>query len=218
MAGKLQIGIIGLGKFGFRFGKALVDLGHDVVGVDTDMDRVKMAQNVFTQVYQADAIEKQALEQIGFADMTHALISVGESIAASAMISMYLKEMGVPSVWVKAINDDHRKLLLKIGVDRVIIPEYMAAKEFAHRLAVPGFIEYLPFDRSMALKELTVKNWTGKTLKDLDLTNKYGIQVIAIKADGSRRFRFIPRADIPLREGQVLVALGKAEVLGQVKP
>ncbi|MDD2318136.1 MAG: NAD-binding protein, partial [Desulfobacterales bacterium] len=108
---KLRIGVIGLGKFGFRFGAALVQLGHEVVGVDSDPERVRQARHVFTQVYQAEAADKKALEQIGFAELNHVMVSVGDSIAASTMISMYLKEMGIPAVWVKAVNTDHEKLL-----------------------------------------------------------------------------------------------------------
>jgi trk system potassium uptake protein TrkA len=119
---KSQIGIIGLGKFGLRFGQFLISLGHEVLGVDEDGDKVKMAQHSFTQVYEADAMNREALKQIRIHDLEHVLISVGDSIAASVMISMYLKELGVPKVWVKAIHADHEKLLQKIGADEVFIP------------------------------------------------------------------------------------------------
>jgi trk system potassium uptake protein TrkA len=218
MSPKLQVGIIGLGKFGFRFGKTLVQLGHDVVGIDVNPDHIRRAQQVFTQVYQADAMDKKALEQIGFREMTHALVSVGESIEASTMISMYLKELGVSQVWVKGVNTDHEKLLRKIGVDEVIIPEHMAAKDFANRLAIPGFIEYLPFDQNVALKQLVVDKWAGKTLRQIDLTNTYSIQVVAVKKTGEPRFRYIPKADDPLEKEDTLVVIGTTERLALIKP
>lgn len=140
----LQAGVIGLGKFGYKFGKTLMELGHTVVGIDVDPDNIKRAQHVFSQVFQADATDKKSLDQMGVGDLTHVLVSVGDSIAASAMISMYLKELGVPVVWVKAINGDHEKLLQKIGVDEVVMPEHLAAKQLANRMAIPGFIELLP--------------------------------------------------------------------------
>ena len=123
--------------------------------------------------YQVDAMSREALEQIRIQDLEHVLISVGDSIAASVMISMYLKELGVEKVWVKAIHQDHKKLLHKIGVDEVVIPEYMAAKQVASRIAMPGFINYLPFDESMAVKEFTIKQWDGKSLQELNLTNTF---------------------------------------------
>ncbi len=217
MAVKLLIGVIGLGKFGFWFGKHLSEMGHDVLGVDINPDNVKRARHVFTQVYQADAMDKEALKQIGFTDVHHALISVGESISASTMIAMYLKELGLANVWVKAIHSDHKKLLNKIGVGHVIIPGQVAARQLANRMAIPGFIDYLPFDRNMVLKELTVKEWAGQTLREIDLTNRFNIQVIAIKKAGDSRFRFIPKANDTVGKGDTLVVIGPSGDLSEIK-
>jgi trk system potassium uptake protein TrkA len=214
---KFQVGVIGLGKFGHKFGKTLAEHNIDVVGVDARPDNVKQAQDVFTQVYQADATNKNALEQLGFADMTHVLISVGSSIAASSMIALYLKELQVPNVWAKAINSDHEKLLLKIGVDEVFIPERMAAKQLANRLAIPGFIEYLPFDSQYALKEFMVQEWAGKTLRDIDLTNRFNVQVIAVKHAGAENFKYIPKANEKLNIDDTLVAIGEVDQLKKIK-
>ena len=215
---KLQVGIIGLGKFGLKFGQSLTSLGHEVLGVDQDPDRVKAAQHILTQVYQADAMNRDALEQVRMHDLEHVLISVGDSIAASVMISMYLKELGVPKVWVKAIHKDHEKLLNKIGVDEVVIPGLMAAKQIASRIAMPGFIEYLPFDKTMAVKEFSVKRWVGKTLKELDLTNTFDVQVIAVRRNGYEKYRYIPKADEIFHEGDSFVAIGNITQLGKITP
>lgn len=217
MGNKFQVGVIGLGKFGYMFGKTLVEHGHEIMGVDINPDLVKKAQHVFTQVYEADASNKATLVQLGFAEMTHVLVSVGDSIAASSMISMYLKEFAVPQVWVKAINGDHAKLLKKIGVDEVFIPENLAAKQLAFRIANPGFIEYLPFDRSMAIEQFQVKEWAGKRLKDIDLTNRFNIQVIAIRKASQASFRFIPKADDLFEKDDTLVVIGSIERLKTLK-
>jgi trk system potassium uptake protein TrkA len=218
MKSKFQVGVIGLGKFGYKFGKTLAEHNIDVVGVDDRPVNVKQAQDVFTQVYQADATNKNVLEQLGFVDMTHVLISVGSSIAASSMIAMYLKELNVPNVWAKAINSDHEKLLLKIGVDEVFIPERMAAKQLANRIAIPGFIEYLPFDSKYALKEFIVQEWSGRTLRDIDLTNRFNIQVIAVKHIGEDNYKYIPKANEKLNADDILVAIGEVDNLKKIKP
>ncbi|MBF0224133.1 MAG: TrkA family potassium uptake protein [Desulfobacterales bacterium] len=218
MPNRFQVGIIGLGKFGYRFGRTLIQLDQDVIGVDTDPENIKRAQQIFTQVYQADAMDKKVLEQLGFKEMTHVLVSVGDSIAASAMISMYLKELGVPSVWVKGINNDHEKLLRRIGVDEVIIPEHIAAVQLANRLAKPGFIDYLPFEKGVAIKELIVKQFAGKTLREINLTNQFQVQVIATKKNGSLNFKFIPKADDVLEKEDILVVIGHSKRLEQIKP
>lgn len=208
MRQKLQVGVIGLGKFGRQFARTLVELGHEVVGIDSDPQKVRDAQNELTQVFLADAISEEALAQMGVRELTHVLISVGESIAASTMISMYLKEMGVPRVLVKATNRDHEKLLYKIGVDEVIIPEFMAARQIATRIAMPGFIEHLPFDKEMGVKEFTVERWGGKSLREINLPNLFNVQAIAIRRKDSAKYRFIPRANDVLQSGDVVVIIG----------
>jgi trk system potassium uptake protein TrkA len=179
MAMKPQIGVIGLGKFGYKFGLTLLNLGHNVVGIDFQRENINNAKKTFTQVFEADATQKQALEQIGVSDMTHVLVSAGNSIAASTMISMYLKELSVPNVWVKAIHDDHAKLLKKVGVDEVVIPEHMAAEQFAYRIDIPGLIQKLTFDPDMVIREMAVEKLAQKTLREIDLTNRYNSQIIA---------------------------------------
>lgn len=214
---KYQIGVIGLGKFGYKFGKTLVERGIDVIGVDTDPENIKRAQESFPLVYQADATNKHVLEQLGFKDLTHVLVSVGDSIAASSMISMYLKELGVKNVWVKAINTDHEKLLRKIGVDDVVMPELMAATQLANKLAIPGYIGALPFDKNFAIQELTVNEWTGSSIRDLDLTNRFSIQIIAVKKAGEENFQYIPKADNALQANDILVVIGPIERLSKIK-
>ncbi|MBI5556228.1 MAG: TrkA family potassium uptake protein [Deltaproteobacteria bacterium] len=213
-----EIGIIGLGKFGFQFGQTLVELGKKVIGVDSNPENVKRAQHVIPFVYQADAIDKETLQQLGFGDLSHVLVSVGDSVSASSMISMYLKELGVPQVWVKATNLDHQKLLLKIGVNEVFIPEHLAARQLANRVAMPGFISELPFAQDMSIKELVVKGWSGQTLRHIDLTNRFNVQVISLKKVGDRKFSFIPKADLLLQEGDTLMVIGYNVALAKLEP
>ena len=205
---KLQVGVVGLGKFGLRFAMHLVELGHDVLGLDNNPARIKQAQAHLTQVFLADAREKAVLEQVGVAEFEYVTVSVGDSISASAMITMFLKELKVPNVWVKASNPDHRKLLEKIGADRVVIPEDLAARQLADRLTYPGFVDYLPFDQDLVIQELTIDQCAGKTLRQLDLTNHYKIQVIAVRPGAGGRPSFIPDPDKALSAGDILVVIG----------
>ena len=216
MAKKLFIGVIGLGKFGISLGKTLIKMGYEVLGVDRDEEAIKRAQSIFTQVYRADVKDKKVLEQLGFKDVTHAVVSVGSSISTSTMVSFYLKEIGVDQVWVKAINEDHEKLLKKIGVDYVVIPERAAAQELALRMALPGFLEILPFGQSVVIQEKVVDKWDGKTLRELDLANKFHIQVIAIKQEEKGEYKFVPKGNDILKKGDTLVIIGEMENLLKV--
>jgi len=218
MITKPQVCVIGLGKFGYKLGMNLIEQGHKVVGIDSDHEAVARAQKLFTQVFEADSTRKQALEQIGVSDMTHVLVSVGDSIAASSMITMYLKELGVPNVWVKATNEDHAKLITKIGADQVIIPEHIAAKRLADQIAIPGIIQRLTFDADMIIRELEIDKYSGKTIREIDLTNRFGVQIIAVKKREAQSYKYIPRADDHLAEGDIVIVIGTVESLSQIKP
>jgi trk system potassium uptake protein len=218
MGNKFQIGVIGLGKFGFRVGSTVMELGGSAIGMDNDPELVRRAQEVFSQVYQADAMDVAALQQLGFHELSHVVVSVGDDITTSSILCMHLKDMGVAHVSVKAVSADHAKLLSKIGVHEVIFPEEMAARQLAYRLARPGFVDHLPFDPDMAIQELVVAKWAGKTLRDLDLTNRFHIQVIATAPHQGERFHYIPSANHVLAVGEILVIIGPGDRVAKLTP
>jgi len=213
-----QICVIGLGKFGYKFGLSLSNLNYKVIGIDSHPENIRIAQKKFSLVYEADASQKQVLEQIGFSEITHVLVSVGDSISTSAMTTMYLKELNVPNVWVKAINEDHAKLLRKVGADEVIIPEHIAACQLADRINMPGIIQRLPFDSEMIIREINIKRFAQKTIREIDLTNKYNCQIIAIRKQKEHYYRYIPKADDTLFEGDTMIIIGKEKSLANINP
>jgi trk system potassium uptake protein TrkA len=168
-------------------------------------------------VYRADATKAEALEQVGISQMSHVLVSVGDSIAASTMISMYLKELEVEQVWVKAVSPDHQRLLYKLGVDLVIIPEQLAAVQLASRVAIPGFLQYASFDEELSFQELVVDKWAGKTLRELDLPNKKGIMVISIRRNDGERTGFLPDPFYVLQPGDRLIVMRKTNDIEEIK-
>ncbi len=210
---KREFGIVGLGKFGMSLGQSLRDHGQVVVGVDSDPDKVKAASEILTQAYLAEATDKVALKQLRLADLGDVIVSTGGSMEASILITLFLKELGCRRVTVKAVSRDHEKVLRKVGADEVIFPERYAAEQLAAKLAVPGLIDYLPLGHNVILKELTVDHWAAKTLRELNLTNAFGIQVVAVKILGEKNFTFVPRADRPLQRGDVLAVIGQGENL-----
>lgn len=217
MASK-EFGIIGLGKFGFSLAQALAKHGQNVVGVDADPEKVKDAAEFLTQTYQAEATDKVALKQMGMGELHAVIVSTGGSMEASILVTLFLKELGCPHVTVKAVSRDHEKVLKRVGADDVIFPERYAAAQLAAKLAVPGLIDYLPLGTNVLLQELTVHKWAGKTLRELDLTNTFGIQVVAIKQNGEERFQFVPKANQPLRAGDVLAIIGHGDSVCRLEP
>ncbi|MFH1912697.1 MAG: TrkA family potassium uptake protein [Pseudomonadota bacterium] len=211
MSRKMEIGVVGLGKFGFSLASAMIELGHEVVGVDRSEANIRRAQGVLTQVYQADATDEKALEQIGFKELETVVVSTGSSMEASILVVLNLQSLGVDQIWVKAMSEEHERVLYKLGVPFVVFPEAFVAFQLAHRLAAPGLHDYLGLGKDVVTREILVSQWAGKTLRDLNLTNKYSVQVIAFRHAGDSDFSFVPQADKALEEGDVLVLLGNTK-------
>jgi trk system potassium uptake protein TrkA len=212
-----EFGVVGLGKFGLSLAASLMKHNQQVVGLDMDPDKVRTASEILTHAYQAEAVDKTALEQLGFGELPEVIVSTGHSMEASILVTLFLKELGCRSVTVKAISHDHEKVLRKVGADSVIFPERYAAEQLAAKLAVPGLIDYLPLGTNIILKEISVDEWAGRTLRDLDLTNNYGVQVVAIKGAEDKQYTFVPKAHVPLTKGDTLAVIGKAENLADVE-
>ncbi|WP_027721262.1 potassium channel family protein [Maridesulfovibrio zosterae] len=213
MSEKIEVGVIGLGKFGLELAINLRKLGHNATGVDTSEERVKAAKPYLSHVFQADGTDRQTLEQLSFQDFNYVVVSTGDSMEASILVVLNLQEMGVNKIWVKAISEAHKKVLSKIGVDFVVFPEHFAAKQLAHKLSTPGMIEYLSMGHDILIKERTVTEWAGQTLIDLNLTNNYQVQVIAIRKNGSEELNFVPKANETLEHDDVLILIGTRENL-----
>ncbi len=218
MASKMEVGVIGLGKFGMGMAETLVELGHNVIGIDRLESKVHAAREVVAHVFQADGADKTALAQLGFDQLDFVIVSSGQSMEASVLITLNLKELGGPQVWVKAMSEEHERVLTKLGADFVVFPERYVARQLAHRLGVPGLVNYLPLGGGVALQELSVNRWSGKTLRELDLTNTHGLQVLAIRHQNSKNYNFVPGADQALREGDLLVSIGPEETLDTLEP
>ncbi|QJB54886.1 TrkA family potassium uptake protein [Pseudodesulfovibrio sp. zrk46] len=211
MANRKEVGVIGLGKFGYALAAALTDLGHDVVGVDRNPDNVRRAQGKLAQVYECDATDEKALGQVGFKDLEKVIVSTGSSMEASILVVLNLQTLGVRDIWVKAISEEHERVLYKLGVPYVVFPEAFVAFQLAHRLTMPGIHDYFGLGTDVVTREILVDKWAGKTLRDLDLTNKFHVQVIAYRKNGEAVFSFVPDANMEFTEGDVIVLIGKTD-------
>lgn len=211
MARKIEVGVVGLGKFGFALAESVKELGHVAVGVDAEEAMVRRAQAVLDQVFQADGTDKAALEQLGFQNLDYVVVSIGKSMEASILVALNLQELGVKNIWVKAISPEHEKVLKRLGVHFVVFPEQFVARQLAHRMAVPGILDYLPLGEGVLVQEIKVDHWGGKTLRDLNLPATHRVQVVAVKREGESRFSFVPKPDQVLGKGDTLVLLGHAD-------
>jgi trk system potassium uptake protein TrkA len=166
-----------------------------------------------------EAAVKENLEALGVDDMDVVVVSLGHQLEASVMTVLYLHELGVKRIVAKALSEDHAKVLEAVGATEVIYPEKDMAIRTALRLSSPDVIEYLPLVSGITIQEIAPPvRFIGKTLKELDLTNKYGLQVIAIKEVISDRITFIPKADFVIKDSDILVIIGEEKKLSKLNP
>jgi len=205
-----QFAVIGLGKFGASIARTLYGMGYDVLAIDKNEEVVQELSNFVTHAVQADATEEQTLKSLGIKNFDVAVVTIGSDIQASILISLLCKELGVPYVLAKAQSELHAKVLYKIGVDKVILPERDMGIRVAHNLVSSNILEYIELSPDYRLVELSaLKEWNGKSLKDINMRSKYGVNVIAVKH--GKDIKVSPKGDSVIHEGDILVVIGSKE-------
>ncbi len=214
----MEVAVIGLGNFGRALTEQLFELGHDISVVDSNPAAVAKVQGIAQQAVVADATNRGVLEELGVSMAGAAVISVGDSIGASVLITLHLKEMAVPQIMAKAISTEHEKVLLAVGADRVVFPERDAAHRLAGTLDNPDLMEFLPIGGEYHVVEMeTPKSMVGKTLMGLDLRKNYNVNVIALREKGSQRTRVVISPDYVLTGNDRMVVLGAAKDLDRLR-
>ena len=209
---KKKFCVIGLGNFGFHVVSTLYEGGHEVVAIDADKEKVQAVKDHCSYAILADAANKEFLAAQGVQEMDAVVVSTGERSHLSTLITLYLKELQVPRILVKAISEDHGRILKRVGATDVIYPEKDMAIKIAHNLSIPNVLEFIPLAEEYSLSEtVPPKHFIGKTLVELDLRRKYHVTVIAIKDVQTDRFIPAPPANHLIKESDVLILIGKTD-------
>jgi len=210
--------VIGLGIFGYQLARQLYENGIDVIAIDKNKDVIQRIKDCCTKAVMADARDKEVLENIGIVANDTVVISFGEDLSASTLLTLHLKEMKVKSIIVKVPNEDHKRILLKVGASEAIIPEREMAKKVARGIISPNVMEYLPISDEYTIVELAPPtDFIGKSLADLNLRKKYNLQVIAIRDVLANKMQLVPQANSVLKDSDVLVIIGREEDILKVK-
>ncbi|MEA2109792.1 MAG: TrkA family potassium uptake protein [Pseudomonadota bacterium] len=210
--------VIGIGNFGYYTAQHLFELGSEVMVIDSNKERIQSIKDQASRAVVADATDREVLERLGVPDVDVAVVSVGDRLDTSILITLYLKEMGVKEVVVKAVTEDHGKILKKIGASTVIFPERDSGVRLANSLSSSNVIEHLPLSEGYSILEMAAsKKLVGKTLKELRLRNRFGIQVIAIKELVPERMHMPPDPDFVIKDSDLLIVVGQDESLESLK-
>jgi trk system potassium uptake protein len=179
---KKQFAVIGLGRFGGSVCKELYTMGHEVLAIDVNEDRVNDFARYSTHSVVANATEENALLSLGIRNFDHVIVAIGDNIQASILCTLLLKELKVKQVWVKAQNQYHHKVVEKIGADRIIHPEHDMGIRIAHYLASEKIIDYIELSPEYSIVELMAsQKVSNKTITELDIRAKFGCTILGVK-------------------------------------
>jgi len=209
-----QFVIIGCGRFGSAVAQELTKLGREVMIIDVDQDVVQNMSNIVTYAVQADVTDANTVKSLGIGNFDTAIVTMGANIQGSMLATLLVKETGVKKVISKAQSKVHSQILYKIGADRVIFPEREMGIRLAKNLVSKNVLEFIELSEDYSVIELRVtEDWVGKTLEELDMRKKYGVNVVAIKNLDDVNISVLGSYEI--HENDRLVVIGQNENLNQ---
>ena len=208
--------VIGLGRFGTEVARRLCQYGCEVLAMDVNAENVQQLSNEVTQAVVGDARDKEVLRSLGAKNFDCGIVAIGDSLADSVLATMNLKELGVPQVVCKAHDETHREVLKKLGADQVVIPEKENAARLAKSLSSLNVLDYIELSDDYGIIEVPVPMaWTNKSLMELNIRAKLGVNILAVKRDG--QISVSPAADFSFASGDVIVVLGDTAALTAVQ-
>ncbi len=209
---KHSVLVIGLGRFGTAAALELMALGHDVLVVDRDEARVNDLAADVTHAVQADASDEDALRSIGAAEFQHAIVAISGSSEASIFATMALKNLGVENVVAKAASALHGRILERVGADRVVFPEREMGIRVGHTFSIPNVIDYIDVAPRFGIVKLRPPaSFIGKSLRELDLANRFRLTPIALRRGAEVTVN--PQRDELVAAGDELILIGLDEGL-----
>ena len=216
MSIKKSYAVFGLGRYGLSVAKELVNNGAEVLAVDSDESIVNSAVADIPLCKCADITDSEVIKQLGIANIDVVIIAMANNLEASVMAVMLCKEVGVKTVIVKCANEMHRKILSKVGADKVVFPESESGIRLAKNLLSSGFVDVIELSNDVSLIELDVKpEWVDKTLIELNLRKKYSINVIAIRQGQDLQINIDPT--MKLNKNMQLVVIINTSKLAKLK-
>ena len=208
--------VIGLGRFGSEVARELCRQGCQVLAMDIHPELVSQISNDVTHAVVGDGQDKEVLRALGAREFDCGVIAIGDDLAASVLVTMNLKELGVAQVVCKAYDETHRRVLEKLGADRVVIPEQEQGARLARSLSSRNVLDYIELSEEYGIVEIPVPlSWKGKSLKELNVRAALGVNILAIRRGG--QINVSPGADFAFEQQDVVVVLGDSTALKKVQ-
>ena len=208
--------VIGLGLFGAEISRQLCSLGCEVLAMDINSNLVQQVANDVTHAVVGDGQDKEVLKALGAGNFDCAIVAIGDDLSASVLTAVNLMELNVPYVVCKAHDQTHQRVLEKLGVDRVIIPECEFAGKLARSLSSHNVLDYIELSKDYGILEVPApKSWIGKTILELNVRAKLGVNIIAV--ENEKTTNVSPSANYRIEAGDIMVVLGDNKALDTVQ-
>ncbi len=214
--------IIGLGHFGMNLSLMLSDAGAEVIAIDHHQELIDNVSDKVTFAARMNATDEKALRSLGLEDMDAVVVAIGEGFEASILVTALLQEIGVKKIYNRIISHVHERLLKLMGIDDLLVPEKEAAEQLARRLMIPGLVESFALSSKFGIFEIKApKEFIGNKLIDLELREKYGMNLVTINRKisksgilslGQREERSVigvPKPDMVIEENDIMVLFGE---------
>ncbi len=213
---KKQFVVLGAGRFGSSVAMKLMDLGQEVMVVDNNEDTIQALADKVTYAVQADVTDENAIPALGIRNFDTAVVTIGSNIQASILATLMVKELGIRQIVAKAQTEMHAKVLYKIGADRVVFPEREMGIRVAKNLTSSNVMDFIELAPEYSIVEIApLFEWIGKSIIELNLRSKYGLNVMAIRKGADINISVMPQ-DV-IESGDVLVVIGHNEDLKKVE-
>ena len=209
---KKSILLIGLGRFGRHMAVKLNELGHEVLAVDIDEEKINDIADIVTNAQIGDSTNIQFLKRLGIDNFDVCIVTISGDFQSSLETTSLLKELGAKKVISRAERDGQAKFLLRNGADEIVYPEKQLAYWTAIRYTSDHIMDYIEIDNEHAIFEVAIpKEWIGKSILEIDIRKKYNINILAVKENG--KLNVTVRPDIILREDKSLLVIGEYKSL-----
>jgi len=213
-----QFAVIGIGSYGWYLACHLYDKGHEVLAIDADAGLIQKIKGHVSRALVADTTDPEAISGLGLAEMDRVVVCIGSILSNSILTVLNLQELGVTNLMAKSISEPHARILHKIGVGEVFFPEKDLAISMAEKLHTPDMLDYLPFIEGYGIVQMAVPApFIGKSLKELNLINRFGVQVVAIKEFVPEKMHMIPTAEFVLKERDMMVLVGQQASIEKIR-
>lgn len=206
---KLTYGVIGLGRFGMALAVTLAESDNDVIVMDREESSIREMRNYTDYAFVTNDLSMEALREAGIHNCDVVIVCIGEKVDVSVLTTMSVIEMGVPRVIAKALSPEQGAVLKKLGAE-VVYPERDMALRLGRRLLSGNFLDYIPLDHSVQITQIRIpERMVGKTVEQIQLRRKYGLNIIAIESGSETTIEVQP--DYQLKDGDIIVVIGKAD-------